>query len=613
MSLFGVDQTTLAAATGAGSQPLSPVQQPAYRPAYGAALEAIGGMGVAYAQYEASKSKNAEPPWMQVRNEFQSELSTLLQQRSTAADSITARQADTRIKQLYTRYMADGAAFGEEFAKSLHNTYTYMKTGTDLSTIQDTVKDETQLVNESLRELSKAGLLQGVDVTQMSEATKLKWFDTYQGFQQMEAEAKRLEAQYQRTRQQWQDSNTEEDQEWKRQERYRETQARNVFGQVSNSAIESLTSTFGDLSKNILPDGSNFQLIQGQMQEMGQRLKVQYRQVLSGDPESLKGFENLIDSLVKDQTTVVDPKVTDANLKSAMNNRINIKKQLLLEDHKNLPILVAMEDWFPGVANTVAGQTELAPTLRAVMNSQQSRLFTPVAEGDVASQKLAFDAVVRNEQRITNGEASGTKLKDINANTAIGALNALAGLPEGASPRLNEFTNFIATPEFGKMVREGRIPDSVREKAIPAFQDTYLSGWRQNVKKWLATEVASSSTSAPSFVHSVRFELTPDGTIVGKVAQDPTRDYSDRTYDSGKVQARATRVANEINKNISAMANLMGETDKAKVWKEMRGIMFQGYYPTADQEEAFMAENPEWDGVGFPHNRSSYKPKSTNE
>lgn len=609
MTMFGADATQLAQPRGAGSAPIAPVQEPADNTSYAGVANLLGDLAGNYAK---STLKDQKKPWMDVRNNFQKELGGLLQQYQTASDNVTQNQVLTRTRQLYTKTLADGAIYGEEFAHSIQNTYQYMRTGSGLEEIEDNRKAEVKREQEAANELLKSGrYFFNTNPTDQDRQLALQINNQRN---RLETDNKKLqEAEDRRIK--LASENRSQTNFTQQQEDYAmKKAAQDNVGQYLSSGFSLLQNNLEAARATLNKDGTNHTEVATRFSTLAENLRAEATPLLQYDSTALSSFNENFDRMVKLSLQSLDPKNQTDDLKQAIDRELTANKYRIVS-RPGGATFVNLNQMTNGLAVQKVEGTKFITELYNELDAAPTTGMLPsVTNGDTAKQKTMFNAIGDQMTRAIQGKLpnSDAAFNDGVA-TFEATLNSLAALPPGKQVSLAYVTDFLASPAAAEIIKRGRYNPEVAMRAIPVFENTYVDSVAKHVNGFLTRTVGEATytdgqrdvTRTPSMVNTFRFRMDGDGKIVAEESRDPRMTFAGSKWYVASQVREAQTFADELGKTVRATAFLLGTTDYAKVWEDYRHKFLPGRYPTPDMVEQAKADG--WDGVGFLNNGASWK------
>lgn len=615
MTMFGADATQLAQPRGAGSAPIAPVQEPASDPGLNGVVKLLGGLASNYAQ---SAVTDKEKPWMKARNDFQSKASELMQQYQTSPDSTTQTQVLTNMRKLYTNTLAQGAVFGDDFAKSIKDTYLVLRTGSGLDEIEDTRKADVKRINDASDELLKTGrYFFNENPTDQDRTLAVELVNQKN---KIEEDARRInEAEDRRMKRASENRSATEFE--RKTENYLLTQAaQQSVGNYLASGNKLIKTNLDAARASIKPDGSNYSEVANRFSAILQNLRAEAVPLLQYDSAALSAFNDNFDRTMKLAVESLDPKKGTQDLKDAVDAMLAADMYRLVS-RPGGATFVNMNRVTNGlVTQKVEGTKFLTEMYNELDNAPVSGMLPSVVNGNTTNQKAMFSATQAEMMKAASGRLPDSdKVFDDGVKTFEAAINSLAAIPPGKQVSMAYLADFFSSPAAAEIIKRGKYNPEVAMRAIPVFENTYVNSVAKHVDGFLSKTVGEATytdgqrdtTRTPTMVNTFKFTMDKDGKLVAEESRDPRMTFAGSKWYVAAQVREAQTFADELNKAVRSTAFLLGTNDYAKVWEDYRHKFLPGRFPTPDKVEE--AKKDGWDGVGFLNNGSSWKQRGGTE
>lgn len=615
--MFGVDSTTLSAAQGAGSAPVAAVQTPGWQFSGGALVDFAGAALGNYAKFEAEKDKK-EKPWMAVRNQYQRELNTLNQQYQTAGDSITSNQALTKMRQLTTKYLADGAAFGEDYAKAIHNTYTYSRTGTGLDELEDMRKSAVTRQEDAINNLIKTGMFAqqegGMTETQRNLAIQLV---TNQNA--LEAASKKALEAEDRAMKRVQHGQSVTTFEQNQEQFFASRQAQSELGNYMATGFDVVSNNIVDFKGRVNKDGSNLNEVLNQFQLTLEPLRAEAASVLQFNPQASSAFNASMDRITKMGVDMLDPRKQTEGMEDEF-KRLVLAEKLRIVRLQQGATTVAMNQLTQGLAVNMEASSRLASRAYGEMDDLVNTNVMPsLVSGETSIQQPIFKTVEQGLVKAAQGQGPGAEAAfndGVKSHEAI--LNSFGSISPDKPVTLAYAIDYLASPAAKVIIEKGRYNESANVKALSVFQETYLNGVGKNVQNFFSQRVGEatyvdgklSAEQTPTLINLVSFDMDKSGVIKVTESRDPRMKFVASNYYMAKQVRDAQKMADDMSKTVKAAAHMMGTTNYQDVWLDLRAVMMPYHFPTRDKIKDAM--NDGWDGKGSMFNGASWRKRDDN-
>lgn len=610
-TLFGVDATTLSDPKGAGTQPLTPVQERVADPGYDGMLNVINGVGTSAASFFKEQEKK-NPPWMQVRNEFQQRLAVLSEAANQATDGISRNKYITQARSMYNQYMANYAHLGEDFSKSISNAYTYNKTGSGLDELEDVRKKEIENEQKVIQEWANQGLLPAFgDVTPEQRQAVLSTAQNFNRQKKIQEELLAAE-----------DREMKRNAEGRAQSNFAYEQHKQTMALQSQQNLSPLLASGVDLLM-ANTDAAMAAINSGKMDfatgwaTVERALMIQRQNgniALQGDSQALSTYNSFMDNYMKVVKEYLDPATRTKSVEDEYTRMINMEKLRLARKPGGSTAIVLGQLMGPDVFTKVNSSRFLNSIADDIDSAYTTKTIPSVMSGNAGAQAAVFDSVRGQVARASRGEAMNSKeIYDQAADFANATLNTLGSLDPDSPKSLAYVNDFMSSPEFGELVKQGKISPTMAAKAYEPFVQNYAKGLGKTFSNWLYSTVGEATytngvrdvNKTPTNVQLLRFEIDDEGQMKVVESRDPGYNYVMSNYHAAALRSKAEKQAAEIGKAVRSYAHIQGSTDYKKAWQEIRHELVPGQYPTPDRVAEAMADG--WDGVGFFDNKSSWK------
>ena len=605
MAEFGIKATNLQDPSGA-MPVIDPVRQPAEP-----VLDLSGTQG-----WFTGIGAKAEKPWMVKRNQYQKELSSIEQARLTGEkDDRTARIETSK---LTARYQLEGADFGEEYSKSIADTYSQVRTGTGIEEAEHVRRQEVDRVSTFSNEMIKEGIIQK-PFSQMSEQERTATTHLYTSLQRVKRVADEADKAYKADVERQKNNFALDSSQFDLEQRRRQLDAQGALSELKSSTMTVLHSNFKDFKQRVA-DGTMT------LAEAQQALKVNFGSVrstatnlLQGDAASNKDYAETTGYMEQVYSDALDPTKASKALDDEIDRIIKSQQLLMLKNVKNVPQLAAMSRMLPNtdMGKFAATSAALDTLFTDLTNITTTKTIPSIAANDTKTQRETFGAISKT---MNAGVAKTSRDPQGDINAAAEGVDAvfksLGKLDTSDNVSLAYVTDFLSSDTLVQYIKQGKYNPESAQKAIDVFSQTALNSFAQTSGKFIMSQVGEATYTGgqrdalktPSMLNLVRFEIDDSGKFTAKMAKDPSVTFvASETYMRNLVRD-AQKQADELSKFVRAGAHLGGSTDYRKFWEEQGHNFFPAKtFPTGEERKALMAQG--WDGVGFPFNKSSWTKK----
>lgn len=616
-TMFGADATQLQGASGAGTAPLAPVQSPAWQDKSQGLTRFFSGMVDSYIDFE--KSNTGAPIWEAQRNEYQAGIATLQQQLQTAGDRHSRTQILTAMKTMKSKFLAEGSHFGIEYAKAIHDTTNYLggMSGTDEAQQEATAAQDQQVT--LFNEMASYGMV----VPQNPTDAQLGYYtEAVNSYKAAEAKTKQMDEEFERQRKRIDAGQKDDDFTIKMMEHKRREMAYSVmqdYQQAFGSEILAKDDEWAEKAKSW-----NWTELKAEIEADFIARQNKIRSAFITTPQVMETQLQMLNILQKSVMDQYDPVVLATTSADVLKARKNTAILSVWDRSGNsMDTLVGVRDLVgDNVFSQVHGSLESGRLLRDLAQAKNSAT-APSLTSNQPDPVLAGESMKALSGKIQDINAGKVADKDTALDTVAGPyrsyLRSLNNLPPGISMDLSKALTGFATPEFGQLVKEGRIPLNERQAAVDALQNTYMRSVASGSQEYLLSSPTSGSANnagdgGAMIARLVEFRMNSNGQLVPHLNPDPTVDWSNTPYHNSMVLRRATKVADQINLGLSVLQNLAAdgeEVSKQALWEQTRHLFFPRFFPTPDQVDRAIKERG-WNGSGFIHNRGAFTQPAAN-
>ena len=603
MAEFGVKATTLQAPSG-NMPVIDPVRQPA-SPAFdlSGAQGWMAGIG---------KTKD-EKPWMVMRNDYQRQLGGIEEARLTG--EIDDRTALTRSRQLTTQFQVKGADFGEEYSKSIANTYTHVRTGTGIEEVEQIRKKEV----DNLDTFNKTLIDQGIAIVPLGQQTSEQRASTtalYTAIKKVEHTQKQADENYKRDITMEKDSRERGVATFQFEQRRMQVDAQNALSDVKTSTLNLLDTNYKTFQQAVA-DGKMT------LEQARQALKTNFGSVrssatnlLQGDPAALADYNKNMEYMEGIYTDALDPAKSSQGLTDEINRIVQAKQLEMLKGIPNTVTLAAMGKLLPNtdMGKFAATSVAMDALFSDFKNISTTKTIPSIGANDTKTQRETFGAISKTMNQGV-AKTSRDPVGDINAAAeGVDAMLKSVGKLDGSdNASLAYVGDFLASDTMKQYITQGKYNPELASKALDVFSQTALNSFSQTIGKTITAQVGEATYTdgrrdtgkTPSLLNLIKFEMDDSGKFTAKMAKDPSATFVASEAYMRTLVRDAQKQADDLSKFVRAGAHLGGSTDYKQFWEQQGHLFFPpNTFPTPDQRKALMAQG--WDGVGFPYNKSSW-------
>ena len=601
MADFGINATQLQQAQGAGSAPVAPVQEQASS----WSLPNLGGL------FSGINTKPSdEKPWAPAVNEYYKKLTGIQQAASTGG--LSARAAANQSRMLGIEYAQKVADFGIEAHKALQDSRSYAAGLTIGVEEMDTIQKKDL---EQNYDIAKGLIDKGVYIPPVGEQTQAdrdmlsRQAAHLNNMERIGKEAREAAVEER--------ANTAEGRatkkfNWDMREQARMQDAQNSLAAMKKDSLNYIPTLIENINKQNIPQAEKLALFE---QSIG-GLTAVASDLLIGDAASLSNYQGVIKGVADIGRETFKDGADVTKLQSELQKRL-IGAQLSLLDRGGAPAseAAAADRLFPNVpAVTMAASTGLLTVYKNdLVNAASGRVVPSVLTNDIPTQRNTFETI---KGTINASTISGnTDDLDAAAKASSAVLRSLGSVSASNPVSLEYTADFVASPEFGELIKAGKFDADAADSARPAFQDLYINAVGKQFKNNLGRPVGdiTYSQGAPSgdnrtLGQMIDFEISPDGKLkaVNALTPEERKEITASDLYINRQVREAQTLAAGLEKTLRAAAHLDGRTDYATYWEENRHVLAQGLYVPPWAMDEFVQETG-YIGTGSTLNKRNYK------
>lgn len=600
MAEFGVKATDLQDPQGRGSATVAPVQEPASS----WSLPNLGGL------FTGLKTKDDSKPWTGAVNEYYKKLTGI--QQAVDTGQYDQRRAANMSRQLGIEYAQKIADFGPEAHKALQDSRAYAS-GLNVGVEQmDTLaeKDLTQQYNIA-EGLQKAGVYVP-PLAEQSQADRDMLNRQAAHLAQMDRLAKEAKEAVEWDRSLDADSRAKQKFSWEARQQSRMEDAQNSLAAMKRDSLNYIPTMIENIQKLPLSQQEKAAMFEQSVAGLG----AVASDMLIGDSAALSNYQTTVKGVSDIGREMFKDGADLTKLQNELQKRL-IGGQLSLLDAGGSPALqaAAADRLFPNVpAVSMAASSGLLRMFKDdLIKAASGNVVPSILTNDINTQKHTF-ATIKNtvNSAVMNGESASL---DAAAQAANSTLRTLGSVSANNPVSLEYTKDFIASPEYGELIKAGKYDADAADMARPAFQDLYLDSFGKKMFADIGKPIGdinyvNGQPSEDNATLGQIFDFQMDKS--GKMKAINTLDAESRkTITASDLfinrQIReAQKLADSLNTVVRAGAHLDGRTDYGQYWEENKHLLVRGMYPPPDQVEAYSAETG-YIGTGSALNPRNYK------
>lgn len=600
MAEFGVRATELANPQGAGSAPIAPVQQPS--------VGAVDLSGLGNLFTGLVNKKTDEKPWMNMRNDYAKKATAI--QEAVLTGQVDERRGYNQLKMLTTQYQRQGADFGSDYTKSIADTFTQLRLGTGIEELQDINKTDTKATVDSAEALRKAG----VYIPPLAEQTQAdKDFIVRQNAQLNNLNRIAEESQTaidNRNKQNAADRSAQEFQ-WKQQDMQRQRDAQYALSNMKSDALGFIPNLISSLQKRGGTPQEKQQLFEQSIAGMTSLAS----NVLIADPGSLRNYQESLQGMIQLGRDMFDPSKDLKQLEDELKRRITTEQLMMTDD----PTVLKASAVDKLLANSPAATMATAQAASRVLmddlkKGTTANVVPSIVTNDQNTQRQTFRTIGTTISNAVSGR-SGDPQADLNAagKMASSTMKTVGMLNANSQVSLELTKDFIASSEFGELIKQGKFDPDAADQARPVFQSLYMEAFAERFKKDIVQPIGDVNyvngkpdPAGATLGRIMDFKVNPDGSVKAVKLIDPElRITASPIYIDRQIR-EAQKMAQGLSQVLKASAHLDGRTDYSTYWEEYKPYLVPGLYPPPEFIERLKSEKG-YIGTGSVLNPANYR------
>ncbi|AXH71954.1 MAG: hypothetical protein [Podoviridae sp. ctbj_2] len=584
MADFSIQATNLAGPQLAGSAPVNPVQSRRQGPIIPGELLKLGvqvgaDAASAYASNQTAGALGA----------YQKQLAGVAS--ALSGGHITEREALMRTQNISTQFSSNYADGSGDFIKGMASIRKDMFSTTSLQFAAEEQEDTRAAKKEARSDAIKKGLLNPFSA----------------GYSpQMEASATELSMSMQRAEDEWgrqqrmaSEGRAQESHSWAGDANYRantdfvnKEAAKNAVSDVRVKAMGYLNSSIDDLSKQVTSGAVDYPTAQLSLTRITSEMSAKVQELLIDNPAAAKVVSDQISALQKAADDNMNPQKRSESTAAAYNEMLTRTKLALVTDDPELQVLAATNAMVPNLPiSSVVGNKAITTAFRAANEGRYSGL---ILGNDTTNQRVLFSGVQATVNKAQSGVSGGVPEKQMTdaASMTNMFMREAAKVSPGDPTSLRTFTQFMASPEAGKLVESGKLDKQTAAQAASALANTHQRDVLMNVTPRLnmplgAAVMENGESVQPTLANVADFEMR-GGELV--LTDKPSR----QMYAAPQlIRARAQEVRDvmkEINTLIRAGAHMEGTTDYAAYWEKNKHLIMPDFFIAPEREAEAKAQ-----------------------
>lgn len=605
MAEFGIRATELANPQGAGSAPIAPVEQPSFQ---GVDLSGLGNL------FKGIGKDKEDKPWMALRNDYAKKLTGI--QEAALSGGIDERRAYNQMKLLTVQYQRQGADYGTDYTKSISDTFTQLRLGTGIEELQDINKADTKTQVDAAEGLRKAGVFVAplAEQTQQDRDFITRTNTELNNLQRIADETqKALDIRNKATAE---DRATQEF-AWKQQDMRLKQNAQHAVSNLKSDHLAEIPNAISEIRKRGGTPEEQRLVFERHMAGLSNVAG----NILTADPASLKSYQDTLQGLVSLGRDMFDPTKELKQLEGELKRRITVSQLTMTED----PTILRAAGVDKLLANSPAATMATANAANKILMNDlkmgtTSGHIPTIVSNDQAAQRQTYKTVASTIANVTAGR-SQDPAGDMDAagKMASSTMKTMGMLNSSSNVSLELTKDFIASPEFGELIKAGKFDVDAANQARPVYQDLYMSAFGEQFFKSLGQTIGDVNyvdgkpdPGNATLGRIMDLEMTADGSVkaVKKISPD-LKISASPMYIDRQIRA-AQQLADGLTKAVKASAHLDGRTDYTKYWEENKHYLVRGVFPPPEHVEKLKSQG--YIGTGSALNPANYrKPDGTGE
>lgn len=559
MADVGINATQLSDPQGQGASVVKPVETPVQRDLI---TPFVGQVASIFREGMQNERKNKAEEFKQaVLKEYASKQDALNQSLSTGEKS--AEFVAAQSKMLFSKYLAGYSQFGTEI-KQLRDSFV---SGTQLSDAEAALKEKRDIRSQILQGAAKDGLVYP-GMSPESEEAVIKHFQT-----QQKARAELNDRITQNT-----ENRTQTKYEMDVNDYTNKRRSFQLVNEIAGTSLDALRAEANDLRALITKDPQMFTQAQAQLGTRIARINASLQAAAGVNPELAAPYRALMDQYSSSILKGLDPKESSDVLKNIFETA-QMRIKLAMSQDPEVASAIAISDLFQNNAVSVFQASQVVTRALALGSGvpldQNERI--PVLVG-TADEKKALDSLKESIKGMSGKDAVAAQA----SNTVnhfflhIGKL-----ITEGADPsKLANIVDFTSSPEFLKLVNEGKIDNNAKNQVTRAIQQVWEKTAIEGVSKVFYGPIFQGtnfydqlySTYGDKKVSDI-VNVTFNGSGIAFTPKVPAKSPKDIEAQNRVIKSLEASAA-VVNKMIQSGAHLGGSADYAKMWEQVKPMLF---------------------------------------
>lgn len=576
MADFSINATQLSEPGGAGAQTTAPVQGTIFDGGAGEALSSLFSGLIKGAKDQ--RKMDLEEHKNYVVSAYSKRQATI--NEAGASGQLTPAEMGARSRALYNEFAAGYSQFAPDLEKAAAGFRGY----TEMGVAEEKVKSDAQMRADLFKQVQSAGY--PIDPSQ-PKATQDVFIKAYQTNKRIDEDTQRIIR-----------DNTEARQQGEYAVKITERQSKEQSIQLLNEAVRAnLPTVFAhaeDIARKVKEGTLSVQDGQMQMEAFTAKIDAQLTTLAANDPTLASSFRTLFDGAKKASLSYLDPKSTAETLK-AQKDTLLYGAEITLLSNPKIATLAGVSQLIQNYPASLLDKSDVSSVVNNLIELQETK---PGQMVKTVTGTEAEKGVVDQLKKVITGYNQGS-LRDQkvakeqlvptihNYLTQLGELQGKGGL---GPKSLQEASNLLADPQFGKFMAENPAPASAMKAVTQVMQANYEATAIELVDKALNKTISTSGIAPMRAITGASVEGKSKPLAADQITinfNGSTVSFEPKIKGSSSeagVYREATKElqqsADAINRLIRIRAHMSGSTDYAATWEATKYVLMPRFYPT---------------------------------
>ena len=346
-------------------------------------------------------------------------------------------------------------------------------------------------------------------------------------------------------------------------------------------------------------------------------MKAQAWEMLKDSPDTYNTYVQHLDSISKLGRELLDPTKKTAALEDEYKRLITQAKIAFVTANPANLRAAGVSAVFPTTPATSLGAGV------AAMNYMQQDLMSlgkplpSVVTGNTQGQQVTFKATTDTINRAMTGKESNPQkaLTDA-AQVAASTVKAVGTFQAGSQNSMAQAVDFLASPEYGHLVKQKMFDQNDSNIALGRFSDLYLPAVATEIRKVASAPVGDTryeggkpAVGNANLYNLIDFTVDDAGkiTVVKKIDPEYRKGITaSDVYIDRMVREANSALGKELTNTLRAGAHLEGRTDYKKYYEETAPALLRGFLaPQGQALEKYKANG--YLGTGNLNNPANWR------